>query len=396
MSESNLSTTYWDLRREVSRYLGLGTPYSEGTVTVAATAATITGGVWPAWAAAGTLVNKATGAKIAVSSRTSDTVLVLAASGTWAGVAFELNEWSSDDTTNIVDYINSGIRRFYNPPITQNRKRSREWSFLSPVDVITTSAPYDTGTITIVAGVVTLAGGTFPSWAADGEIQVDVTDVPSSLRVATRDSGTQLTLEDTTIAVAAGTEYSLPRTVYALPDDWAGMIDKSLTYNAETTGYSYAVPLVGELQLREMRQQYNQDGQPNYATTRTRAGTGTTGQRSELLFYPNADAVYPMEYRYRKNASALSAANPYPLGGMDHSDTIIASCLAEAELRTRDRADVWRTKFQELLMTSVDRDERLASPKSLGVDRTGDFECGEGYYGGNVRVARRVEMNINL
>lgn len=80
--------------------------------------------------------------------------------------------WASlptDDAAYVTDIIASGLRQFYTPA-TLGERYGHSWSFLRPATTLTTSAPYSTGTITVVAGVVTLASGTFPSWAADGEI----------------------------------------------------------------------------------------------------------------------------------------------------------------------------------------------------------------------------------
>lgn len=83
-------------------------------------------------------------------------------------------------------------------------------------DVLTfahSETPYSTSTITIVDGVVTLstappyASAEFPSWAADGDLIVG----GQLYSVNTRDSITQLTLDDLTVDVAAGTSYSLQK-----------------------------------------------------------------------------------------------------------------------------------------------------------------------------------------
>lgn len=65
--------------------------------------------------------------------------------------------------------------------------------------------PYGTGTVTIVSGVVTLAGGTWPASAADRRLVVN----GNVYEVATRDSDTQLTLENLAVNVGAGASYSL-------------------------------------------------------------------------------------------------------------------------------------------------------------------------------------------
>jgi hypothetical protein len=72
--------------------------------------------------------------------------------------------------------------------------------FVSPV-----IEAYTTGTIEVVNGVATLTGGTWPSDAADKILVVG----GSNYAVSTRDSGTQLTLVDTTLDVAAGSSYAL-------------------------------------------------------------------------------------------------------------------------------------------------------------------------------------------
>lgn len=65
---------------------------------------------------------------------------------------------------------------------------------------------YSTGTVEIVNGVVTLTGGTFPAAAGDGYTLVVN---GSNYSVASRDSGTQLTLDDLTLDVTAGAAYNL-------------------------------------------------------------------------------------------------------------------------------------------------------------------------------------------
>ena len=94
------------------------------------------------------------------------------------------SSFSADQTTDIEECIRDGLHDVYS---------AYKWSFFRPVKYITTTAPYSTGTITIASGVVTLSGGTFPSWAAIGVLKVD----SDYYDVDTRDGDTQITLEDT-------------------------------------------------------------------------------------------------------------------------------------------------------------------------------------------------------
>ncbi len=67
-------------------------------------------------------------------------------------------------------------------------------------------SPYTTGTIEVVDGVVTLSGGTFPSWGSAGILTIG----GFAYTVDTRDSDTQLTLINCDdLDIAAGTAFSL-------------------------------------------------------------------------------------------------------------------------------------------------------------------------------------------
>lgn len=370
MAESTLSITLWDLRREISRFLGYGTPYSTGTVAISTTTATLTGGVWPSWAGAANLVSKTDGSTVVSTARASDTTLTVPSS-TWSSTAFELNPWTQEELDTINDILKEGYRRFLNPPLTQNRRRNREWSFLSPEAALNTVAPYATGTVTISSGVVTLSGGTFPGWAASGELTLGAgTYAGVPLEVASRDGNTQITLTDTSITDATARSYSLAQYVYDLPDDWAGNVTEEFTYPSGVSIAYRPVRIVAESQIRVLRQSNTWSGQPELAAIRPKAGTGTTGQRWEVLFYPHPDQAYTLNYRYRSNPNMMTAALPYPLGGMQFAGLLIESCLAVAEEKVNDVSNLHRAKFQELLMSAVDLDERRTSTFTLGRNRS--------------------------
>ena len=109
-----------------------------------------------------------------------------------------------------------------------------------------------TGTVTVAAGVVTLSGGTFPSWlngnATDGELTVSGTNYT----VASYQSSSQITLDDTSLTVASASAYSVQRVKYAAPDDFGGL-DGVFTYPSSTSGAS-DVTNVNEAQIRSIRQ----------------------------------------------------------------------------------------------------------------------------------------------
>lgn len=84
------------------------------------------------------------------------------------------------------------------------------------------SPSYSTGTVTSSDGITfTLAGGTFPTWAAGGLLYVnDDTNTPILLKY--RDSGTSVVAHTNfsyPVSVAAGSTYELLRVAYPLPAD---------------------------------------------------------------------------------------------------------------------------------------------------------------------------------
>jgi len=263
--------------------------------------------------------------------------------------------------TSLVDpVIKSGLRQFYFPHAL-GEKYAHEWSFLRPTTTLTTSAPYSTGTLTIVAGVCTLASGTFPSWAADGELIID----GQTYTVSTRDSGTQITLDDTSVAASAGETYQLIRPVITLPDAFGGLLSR-LTWQPGQAEWA-ALQQVSEFGIRDRRQYSDVVDVPQRFCVRPKTFTAATGQRFEMVFDPVPDAAYIFTYTYRVRPDTLGSAE-YPYGGMEHSETILASCMAAAELKRLDQRGEHFAYFLERLQASISYDRMVGAPPSLGMD----------------------------
>jgi len=120
------------------------------------------------------------------------------------------------------------LRNLYN-------RCSSGWSIYKNRVNLTTVSPYSTGTVTYNAStrVVTLSGGSFPSWASIGRIRFGTSKAVYS--VASRDSATQLTLTVNSAPaenVAAGSAYLLFQEMYPLPVDFRsaeGLVDTVYT-----------------------------------------------------------------------------------------------------------------------------------------------------------------------
>jgi hypothetical protein len=97
----------------------------------------------------------------------------------------------------------------------------------------------------------------------------------------------------------------------------------------------------------------------------------TTGQRFQLRVFPAADVLYTFNIRYKIAPDAITALKPYIYGGVQHSETVLAACMAAAEIY-RDNLKpgegaryAW---FMSRLASSVSLDRDL-SPELIGRNR---------------------------
>lgn len=264
--------------------------------------------------------------------------------------------FSSDQTSDIEECIKDGLRDVY---------AAHDWSFFKPVKDITTTAPYTTGTVEIVSGVVTLTGGTFPSWAADGLLKAS----DSYYSVATRDSDTQLTLDDTTVDVDSGTSYELGRPEIPLDASFEAVAnDSDLTYYPDQNELYPPVRQRHDQYIRTKQQDDPYYDRPVFYSVRTVEFDPTVGSRKRLALYPTPDAAYVLRVPMILRATMIDATNQYPVGGETLAQVITEACLAAAE-RNYDESEARHTKrFMELLPLAIQADLRKSAPTSLGPD----------------------------
>jgi hypothetical protein len=261
------------------------------------------------------------------------------------------SNFTSAQTTEIDGIIQSGIRQVYYPPALSEETVGHEWSWLRPSTTLQLSLPYSTGTVTIASGVVTLASGTWPTWAANGSLQTSA----GRHTIATRTSGTSITLDDTSVDLAAGAEYTLYRDEYDLPDDFGRMHG---TFHYPINEYREDIEKVAAGQIMSLLASRDDTGAPYWYATEYKRSTGTNGQRQKAMFYPTPDTAWLLRYQYEAFQGALSTTNPYPLGGMKYTELYIESCLAVAERRIHDAPSVHDDQFKSLLADAVRRDRR--------------------------------------
>ncbi len=271
--------------------------------------------------------------------------------------------WSDTEEYRMAAIIKSALTQVYYPD------GGHQWSWLRPTSTLTLSAPYTTGTLEIVAGVATLSGGTFPSWAASGEITIN----GATYVVSTRDSNTQVTLQDTEVAESAGSTYSLSRYLYDLPSDFSGF-EGQLTYSPNQSAIYPPIPHVPDLQIRRQRQYSWGSDYPQAVSIRPKSFDAALGQRWQAVFWPTPDAAYTLEYRYRVEPHVLSGQYPNPLGGPEIGELVLEACLSVAEQRYRDEAGIHTELFTRKLAAAIEHDRQASSPDTIGYN--GDWSDG--------------------
>lgn len=114
--------------------------------------------------------------------------------------------------------IRSGLRRFYFPTVGEF---AYQWRWLEKWHAIPTVGSYNTGTIAVASGVVTLTGGAWPANMGDYFIVVD----GHVLFATDNATGATVPVSHTTLTVAGGAAYIAYKYRYALPSDfgeWLG------------------------------------------------------------------------------------------------------------------------------------------------------------------------------
>lgn len=180
-----------------------------------------------------------------------------------------------------------------------------DWNYYKSIFRINTSPSQADGTIEfdLTGGaeerLVTLTGSTWPSWATYGTLVV--AGVPYD--VDQRLSATQITLKSSTSPsadIAAGTSYVFYRQRYDLPEDFASMVKPIQAGN--NLQYCW-------FKLEEYIARRNWNDAPAQPILFTLSNDGFG--RQQLLLWPAADAVYPIEFQYRRNMIVPSLTDYY-------------------------------------------------------------------------------------
>jgi len=294
------------------------------------------------------------------------------------------NNLDAEAKGDVVSCIERGLRQFYNPTPMPNESSAHEWSFLRGEGLITTVAPFTTGTIsssgTTVNGEDTSASdSTEPVFTAamvgrilraENQIREIVSFTNSDTIVIDRAFDANLTASN-----GIGKTFEILANECTLPADFGGLRGE-ITYR-DGDGYM-PIKFVNESAIRMLRSQDNiQKDVPQYAAIIpvSTDNDGTAEQTYKLSLWPFPDKVYDLYFAYTVMVESVSDApandaddNNMPTGGMIHSETILASCLSVAEqmIDEYNNPGKMQARYQERLAASISFDRRNMLPDGFG------------------------------
>lgn len=251
--------------------------------------------------------------------------------------------------------IRDGLRRFFFPMVGEY---VYQWRWLEKHCPIPVNDKYDTGTIAVAAGVVTLTGGTFPTWATNGFIRVS----NHVLFITTRTDGTHLVTSNTALTVVAGTEYEMYCFRYALPSDFAEWLG-GVVYSDGTDVRQLVTGEESEFRLRYAVGQGTNDQTTHYALSST---DQADAMRISFWPVPQPDAFIQGVY-----LSTPDDQLPDDLADMDDPDAALVqvlpmyakavteAILAEAENYLGRTHGEHETRFNIALQTAIAHDKAL-------------------------------------
>lgn len=296
------------------------------------------------------------------------------------GFGSTIGNWDAD-TAALIDFcVQSGLRQFYAPPPHETGRPAHAWSFLRPLTTLIAFAAVPVNAANTCTGVLdganTTLSSTLPTFTPTMVgTAITITGVSSTWLIIAYLSPTSVTVVGNVPSPLTPRTFSIPTTGdYPLPDEFGGLESALTIETPEVT--EYPVHYTAESIIRQRRLSNAAAGRPTHASvTPVRLATSlapaSSGQRFSLQVFPIPDVNYTLRFAYCVLPDAINANNLFPFGGMQHAETILASCLEVAERRVNKERGTAYAKWREQLLASISADLRSA-PQRLGFSSSED------------------------
>lgn len=149
---------------------------------------------------------------------------------------------------------------------------------------------------------------------------------------------------------------------YEMPDDFGGVIGEPTT-----TREGGRIAIVRENHIRQLVESDAESGKPRYCALRHSRIGGVEKQQTNLLLYPNPDAIESISVEYSANPETLSDDAQYPPGGVEHAETLLAYCLMILAERSGKGLQEAIARVQDRLTASIVLDRASDKPTADGV-----------------------------
>ena len=289
--------------------------------------------------------------------------------GRYLGLNRTVGNWDADELADVVAIIKRGVGQFYFPPRTDPQALAHRWTFLRPKATLTIWDDF------VAADAITATGAAFATpittLTASAAIFYPTSEEKTITFVTTGntyviDAYTSSTVCNVTGDASAETGVITidSEDTFTLPWDYGGMAaDGQFTYDVDSSSF-VRIGLTSESKIRRLREESVSTSTPYLAAIVPLTTGATQAQRWTAMFYPPPNDIIELEYRYHILPNALvDTTLEYPYGSAAHSETLLESCLAIAEVREKDSSEVThQNRFAVLLQSSIDHDRTLGEP----------------------------------
>lgn len=303
-------------------------------------------------------------------------------------------KWTECQREEVNATLNRGIRQFLIPPPIQREEHAHCWSFLKASSSLKVFGDQ--------TGFITDGGGSPVIEDTDASFNM-IDDFGGAnlvgLPFTWNDVSTGNSFHYTIVSVDSPVELTLSGNIgnsldpnadtytihasgnYILPDDFGG-IEGCITFQSRSPWPE--ITKTNEHKIRQLRADSwsTRTGRPRLYAVRPRKNSDklvsgqAIGERYELMLWPIPNQTYILDYSKIYLVDAVSMVDRFPIGGMLHAETILASCLAIAESYLDPAPRVFRRQeaWIQRLTSSVMADRRMMSEDELGqnLDRSDD------------------------
>lgn len=286
-----------------------------------------------------------------------------------AGMGRDAQYMDPATEADVREIIRAGLRCAYFPVVGEY---AYQWRWLEKKAPFSIVPIYETGTIGVAGGTITLTSGTLPDWAADGFISVDGHVLFVTARIADHTA----TTNNTQLVVNSGASYKLYRYRYPLPDDFSEWIG-GVIYANGTDSRTLSKSTESEICLRYAIGQGQNSRTTHYDVTWT-----PDADAAHILFWPipAPEAFIQGVYLSQPDdnlpddltdpGSVIQVAPIY-------ADVFIEAILAAAEAYNADTEGIHAKRYQAALVRAIAHDKAAGGSYDFSRTIRDPYGCGQ-------------------